>query len=110
MEKLDYLIEYLLNERNEKLKLDKLSYEDKKIIFRSLCNIRNPQKIGKEFLKVQDKFLQKELKIKGIVKNIEGSKILDKIYLWKGDITVLKVDGIVNAANSQGLRVLYPLS
>ena len=32
----------------------------------------------------------------------------DKICLWKGDITLLKIDAIVNAANSQGLGCFIP--
>lgn len=108
MEKLDFLIQYLLNEKNQKVNLEKLSKEDKQRLFRSLCNVRNAQKISKEFLDVQDEYLKEELKKKGIIENIESSRISDKIYLWKGDITTLKVDAIVNAANSQGLGCFIP--
>ena len=109
MEKLDFLIEYLLRERNEKLEINSLSYNDKKRIFRSLCNIREAKKsLSKEFLKIQDEYLQEELEIKGVVENIESSKISDVIYLWKGDITTLKIEAIVNAANSQGLGCFIP--
>ena len=31
----------------------------------------------------------------------------DKICLWKGDITLLEIDSIVNAANSGGVRLFY---
>lgn len=109
MEKIDFLIEYLLRERNEKLEINSLSYNDKKRIFRSLCNIREAKKsLSKEFLKIQDEYLQEELEIKGVVENIESSKISDVIYLWKGDITTLKIEAIVNAANSQGLGCFIP--
>ena len=109
MKELDFLIQYLLQERNEKANLQKLSLEDKQRLFRSLCNIRDAQNIDSEFLKVQDKYLNETLEIKGIVDNIEKSKVQDKIYLWKGDITTLKVGTIVNAANSGGLRLFYSL-
>lgn len=33
----------------------------------------------------------------------------DKICLWKGDITTLSIDCIVNAANSKGLRLFCTL-
>ncbi len=108
MEKLDFLITYLLKERNEKLDLTELSYEDKKRIFRSLCNLREPEKTTESFLRIQDMYLQEEIKEKGITENIEDSKMKDKIYLWKGDITTLKIDAIVNAANSQGLGCFIP--
>ena len=108
MKKLDYLIEYLLNEKNEKLELSDLTYEEKKRIFRSLCNIREPKEVSDEFLKIQNTYLQENLLEEGIVENIENFKITDTIYLWKGDITTLKIDAIVNAANSQGLGCFIP--
>ena len=33
----------------------------------------------------------------------------DKMALWRGDITTLEIDAIVNAANSQGLGCFMPL-
>lgn len=108
MKELDFLIQYLLQERNEKVNLQKLSLEDKQRLFRSLCNIRDAKNIDSEFLKVQDKYLNETLEIKGIVNNIEKSKVQDKIYLLKGDITTLKVGAIVNAANSGGLGCFVP--
>jgi len=108
MEKLNFLIEYLLQERKEKLNIEVLSIEDKKKLFRSLCNIREPKETDDNFLKIQDEYLQEELKQKGIVENIENSRVKDKIYLWKGDITRLKIEAIVNAANSAGIGCFIP--
>lgn len=109
MEKLDFLIYYLLKEKKENIELNKLTKQEKEQLFRSLCNIRDAKNISNEFLKVQDEYLQEELREKGIVENIEDSKIQDKIYLWKGDITTLKIGAIVNAANSAGLRLFCAL-
>lgn len=108
METLDFLIDTLLKERNEKAILNKFSYEEKKRLFRSLCNVREAKPISPTFLALQDKYLQEELSQKGIVENIEPFKIQNKIYLWKGDITTLKIEAIVNAANSQGLGCFIP--
>ncbi len=110
MEKLDFLINYLLKE-NQEISVNKIptNINDKKNLYRSLCNIRKAKYISSKFLKVEDEYLQEELKTKGIVEDIENSKITDIIYLWKGDITTLKVEVIVNAANSAGLRLLYTL-
>ena len=105
---LDFLITYLVGERNEKLEIENLSEEEKKRLFRSLCNIREPKEISQEFLNIQDMYLQEEIQEKGIAENIEESRITDNIYLWKGDITTLKIDAIVNAANSQGLGCFIP--
>ena len=108
MEKLDYLIDYLLKERNEEINLQKLSMQDKKTLFRSLCNVRKASNISDEFLNIQDEYLQEELKKKVITESTETSRMQGKMYLWKGDITTLKITAIVNAANSQGLGCFIP--
>lgn len=109
MEKLDYLIDYLLNERNETIDLNKLSYEDKKRIYRSLCNIRDAKPISEEYLKIENEYLQDELNKKNIIDVAEIKPSKEKICIWKGDITTLKIGAIVNAANSQGLGCFIPM-
>lgn len=76
--------------------------EEQKRLLRSLMNIRPPRPIGTEFLKVQDEYLSEEVREKGIVDSdtLSVSPIYDRIALWRGDITTLKIDAIVNAANS----------
>ena len=108
MKPLDFLITYLAKEKNEKIEIENISDEEKKRLFRSLCNIREPKEISQEFLNMQDMYLQEEIQEKGIIEDIEESKITDNIYLWKGDITTLKIESIVNAANSQGLGCFIP--
>ncbi len=80
MEKLDYLINYLLTERNETLEIDNLSYKDKKRIYRSLCNIRDAKPISEEYFKIENKYLQEELNKKDItdVADIQPAKELIK--------------------------------
>ena len=107
MEKLDYLLEYLLKE-NPRVNSIPENYEDKKKLWRALCNVREPKVISDEFLKVEDEFLQEELKSKNIT-DVNNIKSEGKIALWQGDITKLKIDAIVNAANSQGLGCFRPL-
>lgn len=120
MKKLDYLIDYLLKE-NKEIKTIKLSenIEEKKTLFRGLCNIREPKEISEEFLKIQDEYLQEELSFKNIIdvkklKTIEEEfetsivKNKDKICIWQGDITTLKIDAIVNAGNSALLGCFIP--
>ena len=125
-----YLINELLKERHEDCDIpdDEKSQKD---LLRSLMNIRLPLPVSSEFLQIQDEYLQEVNRERGCtdvcnlesVKEIVGSSptmtkdvipVLDtgiakKLYLWQGDITTLKVDAIVNAANSQLLGCFAPL-
>ena len=105
MEKLDYLIEYLLKESGQE-NFD-FSNRDKKSLYRSLVNVRQADLISEEFLKVEDEYLQEELKKKNIT-NVNDIKAENRIALWQGDITKLNIDAIVNAGNSQGLGCFLP--
>lgn len=116
-ERLDYLVEELCKDSIE-YKDIKVKKSDRRMVMRSLMNIRMPKSISAEFLKIQDEFLREEAVEKGIVnlhdiptiREEYGSKIdyADKISIWQGDITRLAVDGIVNAANSQMLGCFVP--
>ncbi len=88
-------------------------------ILRALMNIRGPYSISEDFLRIQDEYLQQVNKERGItdiadlkcIKEIVGSSpsMTRGLYLWQGDITTLKVDAIVNAANSALLGCFAPL-
>lgn len=75
--------------------------EEQKRLLRSLMNIRPPRPIGKGFLKVQDEYLSAEVEEKGIthIDALPVSPMDSRLVLWRGDITTLKADAIVNAAN-----------
>ena len=74
--------------------------EEQKQLLRGLMNIRPPKKIGREFIKVQDEYLQAETAAKGITELNDLHPAVEGIYLWQGDITTLRCGAIVNAANS----------
>ena len=97
-----YLIQSLLKEQSEyqNLNIPQQAAEQKQLL-RALLNVRMPKPIDNMFLKIQDEYLQEELLKKGIIPLDSLSQIRNDIYLWKGDITVLAADAIVNAANSQ---------
>ena len=99
--KLDFLTNYLLSERNDigRIKIPE-DENDKFRLYRSLVNIRPAVKANEDFLKAEDEFLTELTKSRGITDIADLMPVEDKIYLWKGDITTLKCEAIVNAANS----------
>ena len=99
--KRQYLITELLKERPEyaDMFLPNDKTEQKKLL-RALFNVRLPLPTDDAFLRVQDEYLQEEIAQKGITSIDDLEPIKPDIYLWQGDITTLKCDAIVNAANS----------
>ncbi|MGI6737750.1 MAG: protein-ADP-ribose hydrolase [Anaerovoracaceae bacterium] len=80
-------------------------------LFRALCNVRMPGPAPQEFLCIQDAYLQEETAKKGITDadDLRPVSSDERMVLWQGDITTLKCDAIVNAANSQMLGCFRPL-
>ena len=100
-EKRRYLIDELLKENKEYKKISiPDNTNDQKVLLRSLLNVRLPKEISNDFINVQDEYLREELKRKGIVEPDSLKEVQKDLYIWQGDITLLKVDAIVNAANS----------
>ncbi len=96
-----FLIKSLLQERTEYRDISiSADTEQQKQLLRALMNVRTPQQIGKEFLRIQDEYLKYEIAAKGITDVAELTPVQQGIYLWQGDITTLKCDAVVNAANS----------
>ena len=96
-----FLIQSLLNEHPSCQKqIIPADSERQKILLRGLMNVRRPVRIGADFLQVQDAYLQDETAAKGITDIADLTPIQPGLYLWQGDITTLKCDAIVNAANS----------
>ena len=93
-------------------------YDNRKKTLRGFMNMRMPKPVSEEVLHIWDEFLQEEVKERGIVelrdiptiKRKYGSihPFGEKLSVWKGDITRLKVGAIVNAANSQLLGCFIP--
>jgi len=100
-ERRNYLIDSLLEEKKEYKKiLLPQSAGEQKALLRSLMNVRMAAPISEVFLQIQDEYLKEETKKKGITDIRVLKPVEEGIYLWQGDITTLKCDAIVNAANS----------
>jgi len=108
-ERRSYLIRTLLDELEQYANIPIPSNEqEQKNLLQSLLNLREPLPVSGGFLKVQDAYLQKETERKGITEIADLKPIQDDLYLWQGDITTLRCDAIVNAANSGMTGCYHP--
>ena len=118
-ERLAFLIDALKNESDEYRAISVPHvYDEQRLLFRSLMNVRLPHPIAPEVLRAQDDFLQTEARENGIVSLADiptaktqyasAHKHAKKLSIWQGDITRLHVGAIVNAANSQLLGCFIP--
>ena len=97
------LIRALLAELPPEYRADPLpahGAEQEKRLLRALLNRRPPAPVSEEFLAVQDAYLAGELAARGVTDLDDLTPAEPGLYLWQGDITTLRVDAIVNAANS----------
>ncbi|MBQ8161533.1 MAG: protein-ADP-ribose hydrolase [Clostridia bacterium] len=107
-----WLIEQLLGEDTEyrDIGIPQEADEQKKLL-RALMNVRPPRPIREEILEVQDEYLHEENR-HGTLTDLSQLRPVPSnphVYLWQGDITTLRVDAIVNAANSGMTGCYQPL-
>ena len=104
-----YLIRALLLERGEDPEGAVPAEEgEQKRLLRALMNVRPPRIAAREFLEIQDAYLQAETAAKGVTDVGDLRPAEEGICLWRGDITTLRCGAIVNAANSQMLGCFVP--
>lgn len=109
-ERLNYLLEEFKKESDEYKNL-KISDNMlvKQRLLRSLMNVRMPKEMSELVLKVQDEYLTYCAVEKSIIDIADIPVIKSVISIWQGDITRLKVDAVVNAANSTMLGCFIPM-
>ena len=108
-ERLDFLIRCLLKEKDEYRGIGiPAGRREKQRLLRSLMNLRPPVPASEAFLNAQDAYLQARLAERGVTDLRDLTPVQPGLYLWQGDITTLRCDGIVNAANSRMLGCFVP--
>ncbi len=115
LENLKNIIMYLMADEHVSHRIPS-SLEERQRMMRALMNVWEPRPISEDFLKMQDAELQMQREDKGVVKLEEVAAANSSLFtfhssllLWQGDITRLKVEAIVNAANAQALGCWAPL-
>ena len=101
MTDLEWCIEYL----KEYNKIEKLPNIPPREVFRALENVTMPEDLSEEYYKKEERVLKTILSEKTVT-DVDTFK--DGISVFKGDITLLKADAIVNACNSKMLGCFVP--
>jgi O-acetyl-ADP-ribose deacetylase (regulator of RNase III) len=105
-ERREYLIRALLTERGEAGGALPRDVREQKRLLRGLLNVRMPGDADPAFLRIQDAYLREDNAARGVVLPADVPDARPGIAVWKGDITRLAADAVVNAANS-GLSGCY---
>ena len=105
---LKQMIEILSQESGESIEVEGKTVEELKTVWRGLVNVRQPKEALAEYVTLEREYLKEYHSPR--VQMLEDcvSTANDQIKLYDGDLCELKVDAIVNAANSEMLGCFIP--
>ena len=104
MDSLNWCIDYLISYNH----LANLKYTYNFDTFRALMNITFPNNLSDEYYDKQDYVLKELLSSKKVI-DANSLKYINNIAIYKGDITLINCDAIVNACNEKLLGCFQPL-
>lgn len=108
MNNLNYAIKELLEVNNLNITIPN-NENDRYMLYKALLAITPPTKLSDQYYKCESFIISEQLETKKITTSEDIKEVLfDNIYIWQGDITTLKVDAIVNAANEKLLGCFIP--
>lgn len=97
----------------------RFSYLEKRRMLQEVLTVRRPGPLPSGFHEQLDRLLQREVQDRGVIDSASLPRIAqtsaatsygasDRCALWRGDITTLRIDAIVNAANAYLLGCFQP--
>lgn len=105
---MDYIIKSLMELNHLNIAIPKVQSQ-KEALIKTLMTISQPDGLDKNYYSSEKLYLEYKMQKKKIVDIMDiDDELFDKVHIYKGDITTLKADAIVNAANEKMLGCFLP--